>query len=233
MTNSINENNYTEFINYLYKYQDLKYREFHKKIILDNNLIGVRTPILKKIAKDISKGDYMSFIKANNHKFYEEKILHGLLLGYIKEDFDTVLNLLNSFLPYVDNWAICDLTISNLKIFNKNKERGYIEIKKYLKNKNPFINRFGYVLLLTYYIEDKYMDDIFKLCIEYQDEYYVKMSLAWLISMCYIKYKNKTIKFLKENKLDKWTYNKSIQKIIESNRVNEDEKNKLRELKKI
>lgn len=233
MTNNINENNYTEFINYLYKYQDLKYREFHKKIILDNNLIGVRTPILKKIAKDISKGDYMSFIKANNHKFYEEKILHGLLLGYVKEDFDIVLNLLNSFLPYVDNWAICDLTISNLKIFNKNKERGYIEIKKYLKNKNPFINRFGYVLLLTYYIEDKYIDDIFKLCIEYQDEYYVKMSLAWLISMCYIKYKNKTIKFLKENKLDKWTYNKSIQKIIESNRVNEDEKNKLRELKKI
>lgn len=231
MIKEINNANYDKFINYLYNYQDLKYKDFHKRLILTDNLIGIRTPILKKIAKEIAKDNYISFIKYNKHKLYEEKIIHGLLLGYIKEDFKKTKELINSFLPYIDNWAVCDLTVSNLKIFNKNKKDGFKEIKKYLKDLNPWINRFGYVLLLTYYIEDNYINDIFKLCNSYQDEYYVKMSIAWLISMCYIKYKDKTLNFLSNNKLDDWTYNKSIQKIIESNRVCKEEKDILRRMK--
>lgn len=124
------------------------------------------------------------------------------------------------------------MTVSNLKIFRKNKEDGFKEIKKYLKNSNTWINRFGYVLLLNYYIDDKYIDKIFKLCENYKDEYYVKMSIAWLISMCYIKYKDKTMEYLNNNELDKWTYNKAIQKIIESNRVSKEEKEILKKMKK-
>lgn len=227
----INKYNYDEFIKLLYTYEDLKYKDFHKKLILTDNLIGVRTPILKKIAKNIANSNYTSFIEANKHNLYEETIIHGLTLGYIKDDFKILKKLTNNYLPYINNWAICDMTASNLKIFNKNKEEGFFEIKKYLKDKSPWINRFGYVLLLDYYIEDKYIDKIFSLCKNYKDEYYVKMSVAWLLSMCYIKYKNKTLKFLNSNILDKWTYNKTIQKIIESNRIKKDEKILLKGMK--
>lgn len=229
---NINKSNYNEFINYLYSLQDIKYKNFHSKIVLANDLIGIRTPILKEIAKKIAKHDYNTFIKVNNHKIYEEKILHGLLLGYINTDFDKIKILINEFLPYIDNWAICDITVSNLKIFKKNKKSGFYEIKNYIKSNNFWINRFGYVLLLNYYIDSSYIDKIFKLCETYKDEYYVKMSIAWLLSMCYIKYKEKTLKFLTQNKLEKWTYNKTIQKIIESNRVEKNEKETLKKLKK-
>lgn len=224
--------NYDDFLKELYSYQDLKYKDFHSKLVLDDNLIGIRTPVLKKIAKEISKSDYISFISNNKHNFYEEKIIHGLVLGYLNIDFNYLLKLLDEFIIYIDNWAICDLTASNLKAFKKNLDVGFIKIKEYLKNDNSWINRFGYVLLLDYYINDSYIDKIYDMCKEYKDEYYVKMSIAWLLSMCYIKYKDKTINFLKNSNLDTWTYNKTIQKIIESKRISNDEKNILRMMKK-
>lgn len=224
-------NNHNEFINYLYTFQDTKYRDFHKKLILTDNLIGIRTPILKKIAKEISKNDYKKFIKFNKHSLYEENILHGLLLGYLKLDFSDLKPLLDEFLPYIDNWATCDLTASNLKIFAKLGDIGFNEIKYYIKSNNCWINRFGYVLLLDYYVNDLYIDKIFMLCENYKDEYYIKMAIAWLLSICYIKYKDKTLKYLSKSKLDKWTYNKTIQKIIESNRISKEEKDKLRSMK--
>ncbi len=228
----ININNYNEFIDYLYSLKDIKYKDFQEKLILSDNLIGIRTPELKKIAKTIANSNYKGFIKLNKHNLYEEKLIHGLILGYLKLEFNDLKPLIDEFIPYIDNWAICDLTVSNLKIFNKNKDNGFKEIKKYLKSKNSWINRFGYVLLLNYYINDEYIDKIFGLCENYKDEYYVKMSIAWLISICYIKYKDKTIEYLKNNKLDNWTYNKAMQKIIESNRINKDEKDMLRKFKK-
>jgi len=223
---------YKDFINELYNLQDLEYKNFHSKLILSDNLIGVRTFELKRIAKNIAKSNYKKFIKDNKHNLYEENIVHGLVLGYLKLDFNDLKPFIDEFIPHIDNWAVCDLTVSNLKIFNKNKDIGFLEIEKYLKDNNPWINRFGYVLLLNYYIEDKYIDKIFKLCNNYKYEYYVKMAIAWLISMCYVKYKDKTLSFLNNNKLDDWTYNKSIQKIIESNRVSNEEKNILRGLKR-
>ena len=223
---------YDDFINYLYSISDTKYRDFNKKIILKDNIIGVRTNTIKSIAKKIAYGDYNKFITLNKHVLYEENLLHGLLLGYLKIDFNNLVPLIDEFLKYIDNWAVCDLTVSNLKIFNKNKELGLKEIKKYLKSSNTWINRFGYVLILNYYVEDKYIDFIFNSFDNYKDEYYVKMAIAWLISICYIKYKDKTLEFLKNNKLDKFTYNKAIQKIIESNRVSVDEKNILKTMKR-
>lgn len=126
------------------------------------------------------------------------------------------------------------MTVSNLKIFKKrqNKDLYFEEIKKYIVNNNPWINRFGYIVLLDYFIEDKYIDKIFELCKNYKDHYYVKMGIAWLISTCYIKYKGRTLTFLKNNCLDDWTYNKSIQKILESNRVDLEDKKILRGMKR-
>ena len=225
---------YDTFIERLYNLQDLKYKEFHSKLINTNSLIGVRTPELKKIAKEISKGDYEEFFKNNTHKFYEENLVHGFVLGYLKVDFNDLKKYIDDFLPYIDNWAVCDMTASNLKIFNKSdlKQICFNEIKKYIYDCNPWINRFGYVLLLDYFIQEDYIDEIYKLCENYKDEYYVKMSIAWLLSICYIKFKEKTLNFLKQNKLDVWTHNKTIQKIIESNRVSKYEKQLLKGFKR-
>lgn len=227
-----NKKDYKEFINYLNSLKDKKYKNFHSKLILSDNLIGIKTPILRNIAKEISVGNYESFIKLNNHKFYEEKIIHGLIIGYIKKDFKTIINSFNSFIKYIDNWAICDICVSNMKIFSKNLETGKNEIEKYLKDSNFWINRVGIVLLLDFYINDDYIDYLIeKIKTIKSNEYYVNMALAWLISICYIKYKDKTIVLFKEKYLDKWVHNKAIQKIIESKRINIEEKNELKKLK--
>ncbi|MBQ2946792.1 MAG: DNA alkylation repair protein [Bacilli bacterium] len=225
---------YEDFLNELYSLQDLKYKEFHSKLIMSDKLIGVRTPELKRIAKVIARSNYKEFILENRHELYEENLVHGLVLGYLKLDFEELKPLVDEFIPYIDNWAVCDGTVANLKVYKKNKTKDIVfnEIKKYLKNDNPWINRFGYVLLLEYFIEEKYMDEIFELCETYKDHYYVKMAIAWLISMCYIKYKGRTITFLKKNKLDVWTHNKAIQKIIDSYRVENMDKVILRGLKR-
>ena len=225
---------YEDFINELYSLQDLKYKEFHGKLIMSDNLIGVRTPELKRIAKIIARSNYEEFFKENKHQLYEENLVHGLVLGYLKLDFNELKPLVNDFIPYIDNWAVCDMTVANLKVYKKNKTKDIVfnEIKDYINNDNPWINRFGYVLLLEYFIEEKYIDEIFKLCEVYKDEYYVKMAIAWLISMCYIKHKGRTLTFLKKHKLDVWTHNKAIQKIIESNRVEDSDKLMLRGLKR-
>ena len=225
---------YEDFLNELYSLQDLKYKEFHSKLIMSDKLIGVRTPELKRIAKVIARSNYVDFFKENKHELYEENLVHGLVLGYLKLDFNDLKPLVDEFIPYIDNWAVCDATVANLKVYKKNKTKDIVfkEIKKYISNNNPWINRFGYILLLEYFIEEKYIEEIFKLCENYKDHYYVKMGIAWLISMCYIKFKGRTLTFLKSNKLDIWTHNKAIQKIIESNRVSIDDKNMLRRLKR-
>lgn len=224
--------NYNNFINELKKTNDLKYLEFNKSLLNDECLlIGVRTPILKRIAKEISKENYLSFIKQNKHEYYEEIVVHGLVIGYLKLPFEEILKLLDEFLLFNCNWATNDLTVSNLKIFKTNKKQGFNYILKLLKRKS-FDKRFGIVLLLTYYIDDDYIHKIFALIPKLKDDnYYVRMALAWLISIMYIKYPNETLNFLSKKLLDKWTFNKAIQKIRESNRVDNKTKEELKKLK--
>jgi len=226
------KNTYKSLINYLYKNRDEKYRNFHEKLLNNEEiiLIGIRTPILRKIAKFIAKNDYMSFIKNNSHKTYEETILHGLVLGYIKIDFNTLDKLIDGFLPYNNNWAINDIVSSNLKIF---KDQDINKINKYLTSSNPFTIRFGLTLLLSHYINEKNIDKILEICNNIKaEDYYVKMANAWLISICFIKFKEKTFAFLKNNDLDKFTFNKSISKICDSYRISKKEKEILKTLRK-
>lgn len=227
-----NKDNYNKFIDYLFTLKDLKYKKFHSKLILSDNLIGIRTPILKMIAKNISKGDYKTFIKLNKHEYYEETIIHGLIIGYLK-DFKEIIELLDEFIPYVNNWAINDIVCANMKIFKKYQEEGFNIIKKYIKSNNPFQIRICIVLLLDFYINDKYIDEIFKIINNIKnDNYYVKMANAWLLSICYIKYKEKTYNFLLNNNLDKFTLNKTISKICDSKRVDIKDKELLKKNRK-
>ena len=225
---------YEDFLDELYNLQDISYKEFHSKLIMSNDLIGVRTPALKRLAKVIAKSNYEEFFKKNRHELYEENLVHGLVLGYLKLDFIELKKYIDEFIPYINNWAVCDMTAANLKLYKKNKTKNiaFNEVKKYINDKNFWINRFGYILLLDYFIEEEYIDEIFKLCENYKDEYYVKMGIAWLISVCYVKFKGRTITFLKKNKLDIWTHNKAIQKIVESNRVTLEDKKFLKGMKR-
>lgn len=141
--------------------------------------------------------------------------------------------MLKDYIQYIDNWALCDVTIANMHILKKYPNKGLKLVKWCLNSKNEWYNRTGYVIILDYYIKEEYLNEIFTLCNNYtEDKYYVKMAIAWLISICYIKYPKQTLEYIKNNKLCKWTHNKAIQKIRESKRVNELEKNMLLEWRK-
>lgn len=221
---------YNDFINYLFSIKEEKYKEFQQNIIPNKTIIGIRTNILKKIAKEIYKGNYKEFINLLENNYYEENILYGLILTNIK-DINILIPYLNEYILIIDNWASCDLTISNLKIVKNNKEIFFKYIQENIYNNYQYARRFCYVLLLNYYIEKQYLNTIFKLCNINNNDYYVNMSIAWLISMCYIKYKDESIKYLNNNKLNRFTYNKTIQKIIESKQITKEEKEILKKMK--
>ena len=225
-----NKKVYKEFLKYLFSLKDEKYKEMQKRIIKNNNIkiIGIRIPTLKKIARNISKEDYINFIKYNTHKYLEENILHGLILGYIKED-EKLLKQIDKFIPYIDNWETCDTVCANLKQF---KKLDINIIKKYI-NENPWSQRFGLVLLLDHYIKEENLNFIYNICKSINtEEYYVKMAISWLLSICYIKYPTNTLSFLKKTNLDKFTHNKTISKICDSKRIEKEEKEKLKLIRK-
>ena len=214
-----NKSDYQKFVDYLFSFEDLEYKNFNSKLVLKNNLIGIRVPILKKIAKELAKGNYKEFISIMNHNYHEEVLIHGLILGYIKDP----MNYFDDYIKYMNDWQSCDITISNMKYFKDNQDINYI--KKYL------YHRVGYVILLTYYIKDEYIDELYNIVDNYNsDSYYVKMAVAWLLSYLIIYDKNRAVKYLKKSKLDDFTYNKGIQKAIESKKIKD--KKWLKDLKR-
>ena len=221
---------YNKFIEYLFSLKDDEYKKFNQKIVKTDNIIGIRLPILKNIAKIIAKNDYLSFIKNNKHQYSEEIMLHGLVITYLKIDFNESIKLFDEYIKYIDSWATCDSVVMNYKIVSKNLDICLIKIKEYLKSDKPFIKRVG-IVLLFYYLNDDYIDEVLKLINSIKSEdYYVKMANAWLISICLVKHYDKTVKFLKSCQLDDWTYNKALQKAIESYRIKD--KDTLRKMKK-
>lgn len=225
---------YQNFLVELDRYADTKYQKFQQGLIPNGQpLRGIRTPQLKIIAKSISKGNYQAFFNQVTPDSYEEIIIYGLVISYLKVPFETTLHLLNSFVSMIDNWAINDIVAANLKCFQKNQEAGLKYIKNLINSQKPWSIRFGLVLLLGHYINDTYIDRVLEIANQItHEEYYVKMANAWLISICYIKYREKTKCFLKETVIDDWTYNKAISKICDSRQVNQEEKDNLRTFKR-
>lgn len=229
---SWNKDNYRQFISYLFELQDIKYRNFHSGLIVGDNVIGIRTPILKDIAKKIAKGNYKDFLSLCSFKYYEELTLYGLIITNIK-NLEESISYSDIFKEKIDNWASCDLFCAGYKIVKKNKEYFWNYINSNIISNNLWIRRLSFVLLLDYYIEEEYLNDIFNLCDKYNtDDYYVEMAVAWLISICYIKYPKVTLGYIKNNKLNNFTHNKAIQKIRESYRVPKEDKEILNKLKR-
>ena len=218
-----NKNDYNNFINYLFEISDSEYKKFHSSLGV-SNVIGIKTPILRKIAKEIFNGNYREFLSLVGNSYYEESIIYAFIISNIK-DLNESIKYLEIYKNMIDNWASCDLFCSSYKIVKKNKEYFYKFINDNIGSSNLWIRRLCFVLLLDYYIEDEYIDDIFMLCDKYNTtDYYVQMATSWLISACFIKYRDKTIKYIKDNKLDNFTHNKAIQKIKESFRVSPEDK---------
>ena len=230
MSNNIKQEIRQELINLA----DEKYKKFHSNLCPGvENILGVRLPLLRNLAKDLSKNNYKEYLDNNDSKYYEEVMIEGLIIGYLKIDNDSRFNYIKNFIPKINNWAICDSFCNNLKFTKKNMNEVWNFILPYTISQNEFDIRFAVVMMLNFYIVEDYIDGVLNILNEIQhDGYYVKMAVAWAISYAYIKFPEKTLEFFKNNKLDKFTYNKSIQKIIESNRVSKDEKDFLRTIKR-
>jgi len=229
---SWNKEVYQEFLKYLYTLEDLKYKEFHSKSIVSNNLIGIKTPILRQIAKEISKGNYQEFIKYNESDLYEPVMIEGFIYGYIKLPFEDLIEYLNVYIKKINNWAHVDLFVSNLKIFTKEQVQGFKYAKKLTHSKNDWIKRTGIILLLNYFLHDIYIDKTLELVSKIKtDNYYVKMAIAWLMATSYIKYKEKTLIYL-VNIEDNFIYSKTLSKIIDSKRISKSEKDFIKSLRR-
>lgn len=220
----------------LLELSDKKYKEFHGGLCPGTeNIIGVRVPILRNYAKELFKEqDWKQTIKEIDNEYYEEIMLQGMMIGQAKnEDINIILKYVENFVPKIDNWAICDVFCAGLKITKKYKKKVWNFIQKYLKSDKEFEIRFAVVMILDYYIEEQYLKEDLTIFNNIKhDGYYVKMAVAWALSVCLIKFYNETIQYLKKCKLDDWTYNKAIQKAIESYRISDEKKQELRKMKK-
>ncbi len=217
----------------LFALQDLKYREFHSKLMptVDSDLvIGVRTPELRRFAKAFIKTDMAEeFLTLLPHKYYEENNLHAFLLCEIG-DYSELIRKLNEFLPYVDNWATCDMM--RPKVFRKHPTELLTEIEKWMQSDEPYTVRFGIEMLMIHFLDEKF-DPAFpeRVSRVKSDEYYVKMMVAWYFATALAYRYDAILPYFKNKILDEWTHNKAIQKAIESYRITDEQKGYLKTLK--
>lgn len=218
----------------LFELADEKYKKFSSSLLPNiNNILGVRLPKLRKLAKKIAKENWRNFIETPEDEYFEEIMLQGMVLGYVKTDIEERLKYIADFIPKINNWSLCDSFCTGLKFTKDNLERVFEFIKPYLASNEEFQIRFGVVMLLDFYINEKYINEILKLLDNIQHEgYYVKMAVAWAISICYVKFPKETMEYLKNNSLDDFTYNKALQKITESLQIDGETKTSIRGMKR-
>ncbi|MBR5922929.1 MAG: DNA alkylation repair protein [Clostridia bacterium] len=217
----------------LYAESDAKYRDLASKLtptLKADTIIGVRTPALRSIAKEIlATGDYEDFLSDLPHKYFDENQLHAFIISGIK-DFDLCIGEVCKFLPFINNWATCDQM--SPKVFAKNKEKLLPYIYNWVKSKDTYTVRFGVGMLMAHYLDGDYKAEYPKtVAAIHSDEYYVNMMCAWYFATALAKQYKSVIPYFEKRKLDKWVHNKAIQKARESYRVGDAEKEYLKTLK--
>ena len=223
-----------EIIETLFSLKDEEYKKFHCKLmptVNSDNVIGVRIPIIRKLAKEISDEEYaVEFRNTLPHKFYEENNLHVFFINGIK-DYSECIFEVNRFLPYIDNWATCD----SLRpvCFARNKDRLITEIKKWIESDKTYTVRFAIEMLMVYYLEEAFDNEYLDMVASVShDDYYVKMMIAWYFATALAKRWKDIVPYLEKERLDKWIHNKTISKAIESFRITKEQKEYLRKMRK-
>ena len=218
----------------LFSRQDKEYMKFLSKLtpnVSEDTIIGVRIPEIRKLAKKLVKNnEYEDFLKELPHKYYDENLLHGAIISENK-DFENCIELLDSFLPFIDNWAVCD-TISP-KIFKKHKKELIEKIKEWSQSDKTYTCRFGVEMLMTHFLDEDFKKEYLEMVANiHSEEYYVKMVIAWFFATALTKQWDYAVIYLENNRLDVWVHNKTIQKARESLRILEDKKGYLKGLKR-
>lgn len=214
----------------LLKVKDDKYKEFQAKLVPNidpDTILGVKTPEMRQIAKDIfNSKEKDAFLKDLPHKYYEENLVHFFIISMIK-DFDECIREVETFLPYVDCWPVSDQATP--RSFKKNHEKLLPYIKKWIKSKHLYTSRFGIRMLMNEFLGEEFKDEYAKLVASVKsDEYYLKMMVAWYFATALAKNYDETIKYIEERKLDDWVLKKTIQKAVESYRVTDEHKEYLK-----
>lgn len=216
-----------------------EYKEFQKSLIPGmQKILGVRMPKVRQIAKDIAKKEFREYLEQAKvgitaDSYYEELLVEGCVIGYGKMSLESRFAYLDALVPKINNWAVCDCCCSTYKFMQKAQEESFAYLQKWLKSDKEYELRFGIVSLLDHFVNEDYIDYLLSICNEIHHEgYYVKMAAAWALSVCYVKFPEKTERLLRNNQMDDFTHNKAIQKIRESFRVDKERKERIKLLKR-
>lgn len=234
-----------EIIEKLFLLKDEKYSSFQSKLIPninDASVIGVRTPELRMMAKDLYKEslagefDMQAFFSELPHKYFEENQIHAFLIGEYK-DFDCCIKEIEHFLPYIDNWATCDQL--KAKVFKKHKKELFSYIEKWLASEKTYTVRFGIEMLMNWFLDDDFeplhLELVGNACRPHiknaDDNYYINMMVSWYFATALAKQWNHTFAFIQKGRLNEWCYKKTIQKACESYRITDEQKATLKALR--
>ena len=222
-----------EILKTLFALQDLKYRDFQAKLmptVDPETVIGVRTPELRRLAKEYAKTpESREFLKLLPHRYYEENNLHGFLLETVK-DYGQAMEYVENFLPYINNWVTCDMVCP--KVFGKHLPELLEKIRVWIASGETYTVRFGLGMLMRFYLDEAFRPEYLELAASLRsEEYYVNMMTAWYFATALAKQYGAALPYLQERRLDPWTHNKTIQKALESRRISEEQKTCLRALR--
>ena len=227
----------------LFDLQDTTYRDFQAKLIptvAAETVIGVRTPALRGFAKKLVKeagvdegtaSAVQEFLASLPHKYYDENQLHAFILSEEK-DFETCISRVEKFLPYVDNWATCDTLLPKVFKKAKNHEALLTYIRRWIKSNHTYTVRYAIGSLMRYFLDDEFKSEYLEMAAAVRsEEYYINMMVAWYFATALAKQWDATFPYIKENRLESWTHNKTIQKALESYRITDEQKDVLKTLK--
>ena len=217
----------------LFKMQDLGYKKFHSKLmptVDEQKVIGIRIPVLRKFAKEFAKTEEAGkFIAELPHTYYEENNLHAFVLEKIK-DFETAVKLTEEFLPYIDNWATCDMFMP--LVFKNNRDKILPYALNWIKSHNIYTIRYGIGILMKLFLDENFKEDYMKVVSGVvSEEYYVNMMIAWYFATALAKQYKSAVKYIEQKRLPVWVHNKTIQKAVESYRIPDETKEYLKTLK--
>ena len=214
----------------LFELQDLKYRDFHSKLMPETDketVIGIRTPVLRKFAKEFAgTSEAEAFLRQLPHRYYEENNLHMMLITGIK-DYEKCMEEIQRFLPCIDNWATCDYPAP--KCFARHKDQVLEEAKRWISSGETYVIRYGIGMLMRLFLDEDFSSEYLEMAAAFQSqEYYVNMMIAWYFATALAKQWDATVPYIEQHKLSDWVHRKTVQKAVESYRITPEQKEYLK-----